>query len=85
MQCHGAEAFLHQIVGQTVALDLRDGGVLILWRIDLETLWLAHDTGGQLHDVRRKSSAEHHGLATLQRELVDFGQVIGKAEVQHAV
>ena len=54
-------------------------------RIDLETLWFAHDAGGQLHDARRKSSAEHHGLATLQRELVDFGQVIGKAEVQHAV
>ena len=119
MQCHGAEAFLHQIVGQTVALNLRagkhhglvdgrvtqpvveqlalvrhivspqqrlrDGGVLVLRRIDLETLWLAHDAGGQLHDARRKSSAEHHGLATLQRELVDFGQVIGKAEVQHAV
>ena len=64
---------------------LRDGGVLVLRRIDLDALRLAHDTGRQLHDARRKGGAEHHGLTALQCELVDFGQVVGKAEVEHAV
>ena len=119
VQCHGAEAFLHQIVSQTIALNLRagkndglvDGGVaqpvvqqlalvghvvgpqqrlgnrcmLFVRRVDFDALWLTHHAGSELHDARRKRGAEHHGLLALDRELVDFGQVVGKAEVQHAV
>ena len=119
MQGHGAETFLHQVIGQAIAFNLRaskyhslidggvaqpvveqlalvrhvvgpqqrlrDGGVLVLRRIDLDALRLAHNAGGQLHDARRKGGAEHHGLTALQRELVDFSQVVGKTEVEHAV
>ena len=119
VQGNGAEAFLHQIIGQTVAFDLRaskhnglvdrrvaqvvvqqlalvahvvrphqrlvDGGVLFVRRVDFDALGLAHDAGGQLHDARRKRGAEHHRLLALDGELVDFGQVVGKAEVEHAV
>ena len=76
-------ALVRHVVGPQQRL--RDGGVLVLRRIDLDALRLAHDAGGQLHDARRKGGAEHHGLTALQRELVDFGQVVGKAEVEHAV
>ena len=119
MKSHGAEAFLHQIVGQSVAFDLgacknnrlvnggvtqhvvqqlafvghvvgpqqrlRDRCMLLMRRVDFNTLRLAHHASGQLHDARRKRSAEHHGLLALNSELVDFCQVIGKAEVQHTV
>jgi len=64
---------------------LRDRRVFFMRRVDLDTLGLAHHARGQLHDARRKRGAEHHGLLALDGELVDFGQVVGKAEVQHAV
>ena len=54
-------------------------------RVNFDTLRLAHHTSGQLHDARRKRSAEHHGLLALDGELVDFRQVVGKTEVQHTV
>ena len=119
MQGNGAKAFLHQVIGQTIALDLRAGEnnclvnsgiaqpmiqqlalvghvvspqqrlcnrrVFFMRRINLDTLWLTHDASSQLHDTRRERGAEHHGLLTLNRQLVDFGQVIGKAKVQHTV
>ena len=119
MQCNGAEAFLHQVIGQTIALNLRagkhnrlvdgsvaqvviqqlalvghvvrphqrlgDGGMLFVRRVDFDALWLTHHAGGELHDARRKRRAEHHGLLALDGELVDFGQVVGKAEIEHAV
>ena len=44
-----------------------------------------HDAHGQLLNARRKSGAEHHGLLTLACELVDVGQVVREAQVQHAV
>ena len=59
--------------------------MLFVRRINLNPLRLAHHTRGQLHDARRKRGAEHHGLLALNGELIDFGQVIGKAEVEHAV
>ena len=59
--------------------------MFFMWRVNLNALRLAHHARGQLHDARRKGGAEHHGLFALNRQLVDFGQVIGKAEVQHAV
>ena len=64
---------------------LGDVDVLCMLRIHLHTLGLAHHPGGQLLDARRKSGAEHHGLAPLDGQLVDFGQVIGKAQIEHAV
>jgi hypothetical protein len=44
-----------------------------------------HHAHGQLLDARRKRGAEHHGLLALGGQLVDFGQVVGKAQVEHAV
>ena len=64
---------------------LRDRRVLFVRRINLNTLGLAHHTRGQLHDARCERRAEHHGLFALNGELVDFCQVVGKAEVKHAV
>ena len=64
---------------------LGNGGMLFMRRVNLNPLRLAHHTRGQLHDARRKRGAEHHGLLALNRQLVDFGQVVGKAEVKHAV
>ena len=64
---------------------LLDLAVLLLRRVDLDLLRLAHDAGSQLLDARRKRGAEHHGLAALGGQGVDFGQVFGKAQVQHAV
>ncbi|MCY1519844.1 hypothetical protein D9M68_546080 [compost metagenome] len=119
VQRDGAEAFLLQVVGEAVALDLRAGehdrlvdagvaqpvveqlalvlavvgpvqrlldvGVLLLRAVDGDALRLAHDALGQLLDARREGGAEHHGLLALDGELVDFSQVVGKAEVEHAV
>ena len=64
---------------------LLDLGVSFLWAVDLYLLWVAHDTGGQLLDARRKGSAKHHCLAAIGCELVDFGQIVSKAQVEHAV
>jgi hypothetical protein len=46
---------------------------------------LAHHAHGQLLDARRKGGAEHHGLLALDGQLVDFGQIIREAQVEHAV
>ena len=61
----------------------------LLRRIDLQFAHrraaLVHHAHGQLLDARREGRAEHHGLAALLRQSMDFGEVIGKAEVEHAV
>ena len=68
---------------------LLDVGVLFLRRVDLHPLHvgaaLVHHAQRQLLDARRKRGREHHGLLALRGELVDFGQVVGKAQVEHAV
>jgi hypothetical protein len=46
---------------------------------------VVHHAHGQLLDARRKRGAEHHGLLALGRQLVDLGQIVGEAQVQHAV
>ena len=68
---------------------LLDVGVALLRAVDLHPLHaraaFVHHAQGQLLDARRKGGAEHHGLLALGRELVDFGQGVGKAQVEHAV
>jgi len=64
---------------------LLDVHMAVLRGVDLHPLRLAHDARGQRLDARRKGGAEHHGLAPGGGEAVDFGQVVGKAEVEHAV
>ena len=64
---------------------LTDVGVLFLRRIDLHVLRRAHDPCGQLLNARRKRGAEHHGLVTLHRQLVDLGQIFGETQIEHAV
>ena len=44
-----------------------------------------HDAHGQLLNARCERGAEHHGLLALAGELVDVGQVVREAQVQHAV
>ena len=46
---------------------------------------VVHHTHGQLLNAGSKRSAEHHGLLALCSHLVDFSQIVGKAQVQHAV
>ena len=64
---------------------LANVAVALLRRIDLHALGFTHHAGGQLLNARREGGAEHHGLATVDGELVDLGQVIGEAQVEHAV
>ena len=68
---------------------LRDVDVALLRVVDLQAVHAAatvvHHAHGQLLDARGKGGREHHGLATRCRQLVDGGQVIGKAQIQHAV
>jgi hypothetical protein len=44
-----------------------------------------HHAHGQLLDARRKRGAEHHGLLALGGQLVQLGQVVREAQVEHAV
>ena len=119
VQGHGTEAFLLQVVGESIALDLRAGEddglidrgvtqpvvqqpalvlrvvspeqhfadvlVALLRAVNLQPLGLAHDPGCKLLDTRRQRGAEHHGLLAPGRQLVDFSQVVGKAQVEHAI
>ena len=64
---------------------LLDVGVSFLRRVNLNALRLPHHTRGQGLNARRKSCREHHRLMTLNGQLIDFSQVIGKAQVKHAV
>ena len=68
---------------------LLDVGVLFLRRGDGHLLHVGatfvHHAHGQLLDAGREGRAEHHGLLALLGQLVDFGQVVGEAQVQHAV
>jgi hypothetical protein len=52
--------------------------MLFVRRVDLDTLWLAHHAGRELHDARRKRGAEHHDACAAVSWLT--GQVVGKAE-----
>ena len=65
--------------------DLLDVLVLFLRCINLNPLWFAHHACCQLLNAGGQRGTEHHGLLALDGELVHFSQVIGKAEVQHAV
>ena len=68
---------------------LFDVGMFFLRAVDLHFVHartiVMHDTHGQLLDARRKCRTEHHGLSPLAGELVDLGQVVGEAQVQHAI
>ena len=64
---------------------LLDVGVFFLWRIDLNALWLSHDTGRQGLNARSERGREHHRLMALDGQLIDFSQVIRKAQIKHAV
>ena len=64
---------------------LLDVLVAFLRAFNGDALGLAHHAGGQLLNTRRKSGAEHHGLATLNRQLVHLGQIVAKAQIEHAV
>jgi len=44
-----------------------------------------HHAHGQLLNAWCKRGAEHHGLLTLDGELVDVSQVVREAQVQHAI
>ena len=44
-----------------------------------------HHAHGQLLNAWRKGGAEHHGLLALAGHLVDVGQVVREAQVQHTV
>ena len=65
--------------------DLLDVHMLVLWRVDRDALRLPHDPCSKLLDARCKSGTEHHGLFALQGELIDFSQIVRKAQIQHAI
>ncbi len=68
---------------------LLDVGVFFLRAVDLHFVHsgaaVVHDAHGQLLNAGCKRGREHHGLAALGGQIVDFGQVVGEAQVQHAV
>ena len=64
---------------------LLDIGVLFLRVVDGDALRFAHHACGQLLNARRKGGAEHHGLLAADGQLVDLGQVVREAQVEHAV
>ena len=76
-------AFVLRVVGPVQ--HLANVVVFFLWRVNLHALGLTHHAGSQLLNARRKRGAEHHGLAALDGELVDLGQIVGEAQVEHAV
>ena len=68
---------------------LLDVGVALLRRGDFDALCVraafAHDAHGQLLDARGEGGRKHHGLLALLGLQVDFGQRVGKAQIEHAV
>ena len=68
---------------------LLDVGVSFLRRVDLDLLHgravIVHHAHGELLNARRESSAEHHGLTTLAGHLVDLGEIVREAQIQHTV
>ena len=68
---------------------LLDIAVLLMWSINLQLLdrcaVVVHHAHAQLLDARRECGAEHHGLLALNGQLVDFGQIVREAQVEHAV
>ena len=46
---------------------------------------VAHHSSCQLLNTRSKRGAEHHGLLTFFGELVDRGEIIGEAQIEHTV
>ena len=63
--------------------------MLFLGRVDLHLLHVAaavvHHAHGELLDARRKGGAEHHGLLACTGQVVDLGQIVREAQVQHTV
>ena len=68
---------------------LLDVGVLFVRGVNLNLLdrgaTVTHHAHGQLLNARRKRGAEHHGLLALAGQLVDVGQVVREAQVEHTV
>ena len=68
---------------------LLDVDVLLLRAVDLDFLdvlaAVVHHAHGELLNAGGKRGREHHGLAALAGHVVDIGQVVGEAEVEHAV
>ena len=75
------------VVGPEQAL--LDVDVLFLRVVDSDALHfravVVHHAHGELLNARRKCGREHHGLAALAGELVDFREIVRKAQVEHAV
>ena len=76
-------AFVLGVVGPKQ--HLLDVGVLFLRAVDGDALGFAHHAGSELLNAWCKGGAEHHGLLALDGELVDLGQIVREAQVQHAV
>ena len=79
-------ALVHGVVGPIQLL--RDIGVPLLRGVDIDLLGAvatAHHAQRELPHLWRESGREHQGLLALGAKLVDFGQVFGKTQVEHAV
>ena len=51
----------------------------------MDALRLSHHASSQGLDARRKCCREHHGLMTLNGELIDLSQIIREAQIKHAI
>ena len=76
-------ALVKRVVGPVKAL--LDVVVGALGCCQLDALGLAHHAHRELLHTRRKGRAEHHGLCAVFGKCVDFGQILGKAQVEHAI
>ncbi len=65
--------------------NLLDVDVFFLRIVDRDTLRFTHDAGSQLLNAWGKRCAKHHGLLAANRQLVNFSQVIGEAQIEHPV
>ena len=64
---------------------LLDVDVFFLGVVDAHALGFAHHAGRQLLNTRCKSRTEHHGLLAVDGQLVDLGQIVREAQIEHAV
>ena len=65
--------------------NLLDVDVFFLRIVNRDTLRFTHDAGSQLLNAWSKRRAKHHGLFATNRQLVNFSQVIGEAQIEHPV